>query len=276
MHFSEVRSDWYANGELVSRLLARSARGELVRLTGFPLQWMPLFELAGVSADSYCKPDEFLPVVSSISEIEFRKICKDASDNGVLRNLVEIIAASDPVIADTLFQFDSRADWEAPSHFESRIPITNWQSYGRRELSELRERIDKWSSLSEASILVALPCSKKRPYNGSRTHRKILTILSTDGLDVESLDYCVVTSIGLVPEHFWVDPVVQAYDSGVPDIYRVLNQVRRFLKNNKYRAVLDCLDFRPYSDILNIAKLERLIEDVIVGPKARRSRNIAL
>ena len=79
----------------------------------------------------------------------------------------------------------------------------------------------------------------------------------------------VVSSIGIVPEVYWDDPVVAAYDSGVPDIYRILRLMRLYFRKAPYIEVIDCLEFKPYSDCLQIVKREGLIHTMRDGPHGR-------
>jgi hypothetical protein len=65
---------------------------------------------------------------------------------------------------------------------------------------------------------------------------------------------------------FWEDPIVAAYDSGVPDVYRVLRLMRAFFSRARYQQVIDCLEFEPYRDCLRIIERERLVGAIIDGP----------
>ena len=75
----------------------------------------------------------------------------------------------------------------------------------------------------------------------------------------------MITSIGIVPEELWENPVVGSYDAGVPDIYRLLRLARTFFSSHSYDKVIDCLSFEPYSDILRILRAEGHFQELIRG-----------
>jgi len=83
---------------------------------------------------------------------------------------------------------------------------------------------------------------------------------------VENADEIVVSSLGVVPSAHWEDPIVLAYDSGVPDIYRVLRLMRSYFRKVRYDQIIDCLEFEPYRDCLRIIHGEGLVGDIRPGP----------
>jgi hypothetical protein len=72
----------------------------------------------------------------------------------------------------------------------------------------------------------------------------------------------VLTSLGVIPQELWNSPVVRSYDAGVPDLYRLLRLLRGFFFTHRYSYVLDCSEFAPFSDLLNIVNREGLISDL--------------
>jgi predicted RNA-binding protein len=112
------------------------------------------------------------------------------------------------------------------------------------------------------SRAIVLPCALKRPYDTSRTHKRLYRIAEEQGYDMASHHKIVVTSLGVIPEELWAHPAVLTYDAGVPDIYRILRLVRKFFSKNPYEYVADCLQFYPYSDVLSIAAREGIIRDL--------------
>jgi hypothetical protein len=92
------------------------------------------------------------------------------------------------------------------------------------------------------------------------------------GIDKAYVDAVVISSVGVLPEHLWNHPVALAYDAGVPDIYRTLRLVREFFSARRYEKIVDCLEFQPYTDCLEIAQREGLIGCLAPGPRRRRRR----
>jgi hypothetical protein len=139
--------------------------------------------------------------------------------------------------------------------------LNGWQSYGRPSLRLLEKEVSK--VMPKSKIAATLPCSLARPYDRSRTHRKIYSMLKEHGYSIDGLHRIVITSLGVLPEEVWSMPQVLAYNAGVPDIYRVLRLVRKFFGRADYGLVIDCLQFEPYSDVLRIAKREGIIREIL-------------
>jgi predicted RNA-binding protein len=264
IHFESIREDWYKANQLMSRLFRNglNARAQL-RFFGFPRQWIPVFEYFGMIWRESRPPAEHMPILSEISEEELVSHCRRARQSGTLRTLVESVVVLDPVLADFLYIVDNTTDYvpsehkEFPSGPPSTIRLTNWQSYGRPEVKGFLARVDLIPPRS--AVAIVLPCARQRPYQSSRTHRRIWRELKSRSIYPDCAHRIVLTSLGVVPEELWDDPVVLQYDAGVPDIYRILRLARRFFSRNSYDEVIDCLQFQPYSDVLEILLREQRI-----------------
>jgi predicted RNA-binding protein len=209
-------------------------------------------------------------VISDLSEKDLIEICQRAETEGLLRTLVEATSSLDPFIADVLHRLDRRA----PSGDQrpiAKLPLTGWQSYGRPEVLAFNKRVEE-AAIATKSVAVLLPCARRRPYQFSRTHKRIWKQLNSGGIFSDKVDQVVVSSIGVVPMSLWDDRVVAVYDSGVPDIYRVLRLMRLFFRKASYTRVIDCLEFPPYSDCLAIVSQEGLIGEIVAGPPSRERR----
>jgi predicted RNA-binding protein len=147
--------------------------------------------------------------------------------------------------------------------------LTSWHAYSRPSVLNLEKDILKIRARGEGAIM--LPCSFKRPYGESPTHRRIYSQLKQCGYAVENSHRIVVTSLGVIPQEVWSSPAVMQYDAGVPDIYRLLRLLRDFFTKRHYKYVIDCLEFPPYSDLLRIVQREGLIGDLrrLDRPKRR-------
>jgi predicted RNA-binding protein len=273
--FRDIRQDWYYANQLVPRLFRNwMRRSEQVRFSGFPRQWIPVFEYYGVPWHNCCEPSRYMPLISEVSDEQLARFCSAAKQEGTLRTFLESIAVLDPVLADFVYIVDQSMtpSLQLPSgpilrDNQKLIALTSWQSYGRPEVRCFEGAVDQVCKLK--SIAVVLPCSRRRPYRNSRTHQRIWRALNQIGYKQVDVDQIVVTSLGVVPEALWEHPVVMGYDAGVPDIYRVLRLARRFFKRNGYEQIIDCLQFAPYSDILKILLLEKIVTNVSSGPVPR-------
>ena len=89
-------------------------------------------------------------------------------------------------------------------------------------------------------------------------------------LDCADADRIVVTSAGVVPQELWNHDLVQSYDSGVPDIFRVLQIMRTFFAARRYDRVFDCLSYAPYRDLVQTLVRENLLpQPVRIDPGGR-------
>jgi hypothetical protein len=262
--FHQLRDDWYRGADLMARLIDQSSQGT-PQLIGFPAQWVPLFEQFGATWSDPIAPPQYVPVISDLSIHSLRQLISSARRQGRLRVLVEGLAALDPLVADVLHKLDRRVNVAVPL-IEYPIPFTGWQSYGRPEVLDFDQRVLRLAAAS-ASTAALLPCARRRPYYESKTHKRFTGALRE--MNTGSVDEIVISSLGVIPSSFWSDPVVLAYDSGVPDVYRVLRIMRAFFFRARYETVIDCLEFEPYRDCIKIIHSEGLIRCIRPGPRRR-------
>jgi hypothetical protein len=262
--FAELRGDWYRGADLMARLIDQSSQGG-TRLVGFPAQWVPIFEYFGARWSDAIPPAGYVPVVSDLSIEALQGVISKAQQYGRLRILAEGVAAFDPLVADVLHKLDRRVQAKVPQ-IAGDIQFTGWQSYGRPEILDFGARVLAHVRATSTTA-VLLPCARRRPYRESKTHKRLGQGLAP--LDVAGADEIVISSLGVIPSAFWSDPVVLAYDSGVPDIYRVLRLMRAYFGQARYDAVVDCLEFEPYSDCLRIIQREGLVGAITPGPERK-------
>jgi hypothetical protein len=275
--FNSLRSDWYASNQSLPRYVRQTIIGKkCFEFLNFPRQWLPVFEWFEVPWRGSISPINYLPIYSELVEIEILAVIKRARNEGLLRTLVESTSHLDPIISDFLYILDNSLDiidelvkkeihefgLEKPKR--KTILLNGWQSYGRQSVRVIETLVKNIST--NKKICATLPCSLVRPYNKSRTHKSIYRILEEEGYIINDIHKVVITSLGVLPEEIWELPQVIRYDAGVPDIYRTLRMVRSFFKLADYDCVLDCLQFPPYSDILEIVNREGIIREIIKIP----------
>lgn len=259
--FADLRDDWYRGADLMARLIDQSRQGA-PKLIGFPAQWIPLFEHFGAVWSDSIVPPGYVPIVSDLPIDTLCELIVNARRQGRLRVLVEGIASFDPLVADVLHKLDRRAA-ATISEFVPPIQFTGWQSYGRPEILDFDHRVLSRVA-SSATTAVLLPCARRRPYRESKTHKRLGRGLQN--VVARPVDEIVISSLGVIPSAFWEDPVVLAYDSGVPDIYRVLRLMRAYFSQARYEIAIDCLEFEPYRDCLQIIQREGFIGSIRAGP----------
>jgi predicted RNA-binding protein len=187
----------------------------------------------------------------------------EAKKSGASRALLESTAALDPVIADFIYIVDHKlasAGLSDPGCNGNNL-LNTWHSFSRPEVIRLQERM--CHHIAQCDVFLMLPCSRHRPYGDSRTHTRLARQLH-DLIPrcAERAERVVVTSLGVVPEAFWREPLVMSYDAGAVDLWRVFQLLRMFFTVNKARSVIDCLSFKPYSDMLSLLKTLGTVHDV--------------
>jgi hypothetical protein len=278
--FASLRADWYCANQALPRAIRQTVeRRRSYTFEGFPRQWLPLFAWFGVRWRNTVAPQEYLPFFSDIEEGEFCRIIRRATAEGMLRPMLEAAATLDPTVSDAVYILDhtvsrpSRPMREELASKSSRKPkallLSSWLAYSRPSVLEMEKKILNTPSRGDAAVL--LPCSYKRPYGKSPTHRRVYALLKQQGYALEAHDKIVITSLGVIPEECWEFAAVLQYDAGVPDLYRLLRLLREFFARRPYRYIVDCLDFAPYSDLLRIVQREGLIKDLRRMEMNRRS-----
>lgn len=279
--FVTLRADWYNGNSIMPRLVRSCLTGKRnICFCGFPRQWLPVFEWYGLKWKQSSQPKEYIPIFSDLEEQAIVEIIAQARLRGGLRILVESVSMSDSVISDFLYIIDNTiplpnnllqidmAEIHNQNEYKRRrrLMLNGWQSYGRPSIRMLDEKVA--GIRSDLHFALVLPCALRRPYDKSRTHKKIFNELKARGYDLSIYHKIVVTSLGILPEEVWSEPEVLTYDAGVPDIYRILRLARGFFSKQKYECVLSCLQFEPYSDVLRIMYREGIInrlEQVKIG-----------
>jgi hypothetical protein len=242
------------------------------RFEGFPRQWIPVFEWFGVEWSQSIRPLDFIPLFSDSSEEDIVRLVDSARANYSLRLLAESTSALDPVVSDLLYIVDhsscsaNLADREASEIAEAvslrkrRLYLTSWQSYGRPSVLSLER--EAMRIRPTASVAVALPCSLARPYDRSKTHKRLYAALKEHGHELSGMHRVVLTGLGVLPEELWTASEVLTYDTGVPDVYRLLRLSRAYFRQAQYEMVFDCLQFKPYNEILTILHREGVIQQL--------------
>jgi hypothetical protein len=253
IRFDSIRSDWYAANTLLPRLVVKAVLGkERLRFVGFPAQWIPVFVHYNIRYDKPRAPLSYLPLFSDLSTEQVTSLTLESKKRGASRSLAESAAALDAVISDFIYIVDHKlADKDhADPGTSGSNQLNTWHSFGRPEIIGLQQRMCEHSVHGDTFVM--LPCARHRPYDESRTHARLLRQLSATN-----------HSVAGVEEHFWRDPLVMTYDAGAVDLWRVFQLLRAFFRNNRPRAVIDCLSFKPYSDMLRVLAKLGDIKDVV-------------
>jgi hypothetical protein len=266
-----IRNDWYTGNSTLPRAILKCIAGEReILFVDFYRQWIPVFEWYGLKWKGSVAPKHYLPIFSEMKEAEVCVLTERARQHNTLRALVEAASMLDPIVSDLLYIVDNSiplnnqyvaidTDFVVTGK-SKKLLLNGWQSYGRPSVRAVEEEV--MSVNPPHRIAAVLPCSLRRPYGESRTHQRIYQQLCDKGHDLNKIHKVVITSLGVLPEEVWNLPQVLAYDAGVPDIYRLLRLARAWFGKARYGLVIDCLQFQPYRDILQILQRENLIEEL--------------
>lgn len=198
-----------------------------------------------------------------------------------LRELVEIVAAGHLVVADALYQIDFGTDIEQKSKYldgdqqnvkmlgkdlvKKSNKITSWQSYGRWEIRDFRERAIK-EHVKSFNECILIPCTITKPYYGNLNNiNPTLNDMQTNikkEIAKKDKDVIVMTTIGVAPMGFWEDPIDLGYDVRVPDLWADYLSMKKFFQTHKYDKVYCWLNYNPYIEMVCMLRAYGIIPDV--------------
>lgn len=167
---------------------------------------------------------------------------------GRLRELAERRAANDPWSTTVLRELDLRhADWQeyhAPVAGGTLFAYTA-QSLLRPEVVRFRRRlVERYAKPPSARVLVLLPCSARKPYADSKTHRRFRDAVWAAGNPHAAHEVIVTSPFGLVPRELERTYPAAHYDVPVTgdwsrdEVAVLQGDLRAFLARNHYDAVI--------------------------------------
>ncbi len=241
------------------------------------------YTVAGKTRVDFNPLEENLKFAESILESIFL-----ATRDGTLREIVEKIAISGKAL-EILRIADTKYFNEFSEVFPSRTPYiqaNSMESLNRPDLVDYRNKIAPYAKPEHRNIALLLPCSAKKPYSDSKTHKKILAGIWQYRRYLHEL---IVTSpVGLVPRELENGYPARFYDIPVIGTWyedekiMMKNLISSYLKRNSYSEIIayipEDLDFIRDSlpenakiiegrvtDEENIRKLASLLKDTITG-----------
>lgn len=175
-------------------------------------------------------------------------VVRNAIRHGVLREHAERRAVNDPWSTAVLRHLDLRhhefvesytAVEGAPLRAYSAMSLT------RPEVVRFRRRVrDRYGKPASAGVLVILPCSARKPYSRSLSHRAFRAAIRAAGNSAAVHEVVVTSPFGVVPRELESVYPVRAYDVPVTgdwsrDERAMLEQdLSDYLERNRYRAVV--------------------------------------
>ena len=180
------------------------------------------------------------------------KHIRNAINQGNLRGLVETRVKADPNLTAILRNLDT----DHYDYLEKRTPITsNAKVYANSKESLLRPDIRRFQKRvivnykkpKSAKILLLLPCSAKKPYSFSKSHRFFRDKLITAGNPFVVHEVIVTSPMGLVPRELELVYPASSYDIPVTGVWdedekkMIRTLLTTYLKTNKYDKIISHL-----------------------------------
>jgi len=179
---------------------------------------------------------------------ELRKV-RNAIAKQNIRNLVENKVSSDPNSAAILKNLDEKyyefLEKRTPIASKSQLIATTKESINRPEIKRFQERvINRYKKPKSAKILLLLPCSAKKPYFLSKSHKFFRNILLSTKNPFIVHEVIITSPLGLVPRELELTYPAANYDIPVTGVWEshekdmIKNLLSIYLKNNNYDKII--------------------------------------
>lgn len=222
---------------------------------------------------------------------EIKKV-RNAISNGELRALAETRVKTDPNLTTILRNLDN----DNYSFLESNTAIvkkekilaTTKESLQRPEIKRFQERIiNRYKKPDVAKVLLLLPCSAKKPYSFSKSHKLFREKLLSSNNPHVVHEVIITSPIGLVPRELELIYPASNYDIPVTGIWdedekkMIRTLLLKYLEKNKYDKIIshlpdELMDFledilkessktcigRPTSDE-SLEKLSKVLVEIV-------------
>jgi archaeosine synthase len=181
--------------------------------------------------------------------IEEIKHVRNAIYQENLRNLVENRIKADPNLTSILRNLDRNfyefLEKRTPTASKGKIIATTIESLYRPEIKRFQERvISRYKKPESTKILLLLPCSAKKPYSFSKSHKFFREkLLSTENPFVVH-ELIITSPIGIVPRELELVFPASSYDIPVTGIWDeiekkiITNLLSKYLSVNKYEKII--------------------------------------
>jgi len=181
---------------------------------------------------------------------ELLRECNKASrfiEAGRLRELVDQRAPSSPTSVALLRLFDKNGysyQEEACPVVGSKFTCNTPQSLRRADIARYQSRIaERYSKPSHKRVLLLLPCSAKKPYHTSKSHKAFSSAIHTASHDALVHEVIVTSPLGIVPRELDVFFPADSYDIPVTgewsfDEKEMIDRMARLIHSQGYDKVV--------------------------------------
>jgi len=180
------------------------------------------------------------------------KHIRNTIKQGGLRNLVEIRIKNNPHLTSVLRNLDhnhySFLEKNTSITSKTQLNATTKESLNRPEILRFQNRIiNRYKKPNSAKILVFLPCSAKKPYSFSKTHKKFRDQIFFSGNPFIFHEVIITSPIGIVPRELELIYPASNYDIPVTGIWdedekKMIQELTdQYLENNQYDKIISHL-----------------------------------
>ncbi len=195
------------------------------------------------------------------------KNVRNAIYSGNIRNLVEKRITVEPNLSAIL----RNLDFYHYTYLEKRTPITNKcmtiattkDSLFRPEIKRFQKRIiERYKKPESAKILLLLPCSAKKPYSFSKSHKLFKEKINQSNNPFIIHEVIITSPLGIVPRELELIYPASSYDITVTGVWdedekkMIRFLLKEYLKSNKYEKIIAHLP----------SELLEFIEDILKKP----------
>ncbi|MEA2055325.1 MAG: DUF5591 domain-containing protein, partial [Candidatus Thermoplasmatota archaeon] len=177
------------------------------------------------------------------------KNIRNAIYNKNLRSLVETRVKSDPRLTSILRNLDNLSyeflEKRTPITSKNKLIATSKESLFRPEIKRFQERVmGRYKKPSSAEILLLLPCSAKKPYSFSKSHRLYRDRLLASSNPFAVHEVIITSPMGIVPRELELIYPASSYDipvTGIWDEYEkkmIRTLLGKYLDGNHYKKII--------------------------------------
>ncbi|MEW5760127.1 MAG: archaeosine synthase subunit alpha [Candidatus Thermoplasmatota archaeon] len=184
------------------------------------------------------------------------KFIQSAIRNGFLRELVERRVRADTWMVEVLRFLDlhhyDKIEKYYPIYRKCKFLATSKESLFRPDVLRFRKRIEeRYRKPKCTKILLLLPCSAKKPYSGSKSHKIFSKIIMKTEKQNIIHEVIVTSPLGIVPRELELFYPAKQYDiptTGLWDEYEIKminDAIGSLLKKSNYEEVISHLKNFP-------------------------------
>jgi len=176
------------------------------------------------------------------------RVVRQAIRRGTLRELAERRALTDPWSIAVLRHLDLRESAFQETFFPSSDgPVRAYTAAAltRPDVVRFRHRlVERYAKPASPQVAVLLPCSARKPYSSSRSHRRFREAIRRSPRASAVHEIIVTSPFGVVPRELEVVHPIRSYDVPVTGDWSrdegaiVVEALASFLARNQYDAVI--------------------------------------